>query len=102
MFSKELFAQRIREVRKLHNETQQALGNCIGMKANNVSEMESGKKTTTSEKIAKICRHYHVSADYLLGLSDDPMGGCERWEEEASESGSKTGDGGTSIEAAPQ
>jgi hypothetical protein len=44
--------------------------------------MESGKKTTTAEKIAKICRHYRVSADYLLGLSDDPRGGCERWTEE--------------------
>ena len=55
------------------------LGDTIGMSSNNVSEMEGGKKTTTSEKIAKICRHYHVSADYLLGLSDDVNGGVERW-----------------------
>ena len=82
MFSKEIFAQRIREVRKLHNETQQELGDCIGMRANNVSEMECGKKATTSEKIAKICKHYHISADYLLGLSDDMRGGCERWTED--------------------
>ena len=82
MFSKELFALRVREVRKLHSETQQELGDCIGMRANNVSEMESGIKTTTPEKIAKICRHYHVSADYLLGLSDDMRGGLERWSEE--------------------
>ncbi len=82
MFSKELFAQRVREVRKLHDETQKELGEVIGTKANNVSEIESGKKTTTSENIAKICRHYRVSADYLLGLSDDPRGGCERWTEE--------------------
>ena len=82
MFSKELFAQRVREGRKLHGETQKELGEVIGTKANNVSEIESGKKTTTSENIAKICRHYRVSADYLLGLSDDPQGGCERWTEE--------------------
>ena len=79
MFSKELFAQRVREVRKLQGETQKELGDAIGTKANNVSEIESGKKTTTSEKIAKLCRHYHVSADYLLGLTDDPRGGVERW-----------------------
>ena len=102
MFSKELFGQRIQEIRKLHNETQKELGAIIGTRPNNVSDLESGKRTATSENIARICRHYHVSADYLLGLSDDPMGGCERWEEEASESGSKTGDGETSIEAAPQ
>ena len=82
MFSKKLFAQRLQEVRKLHHETQRELGVVIGTKANNVSEIEGGKKTTTAENIARICRHYHVSADYLLGLSDDPQGGCERWTEE--------------------
>ena len=82
MFSKELFGKRVSEARKLHHETQQTLGEAIGMSSNNVSEMESGKKTTTSEKIARICRHYHVSADYLLGLSDDMNGGCERWTED--------------------
>ena len=79
MFSKQLFAQRVMELRKLHHETQGDLGAAIGLGRNAVSEMEGGRKTTTSEKIAKICRHYHVSADYLLGLSDDPQGGCERW-----------------------
>lgn len=82
MFSKKLFGQRVQEMRKLHKETQQALGDAMGTRANNVSEMESGKKTTVSEKLAKICRHYHVSADYLLGLSDDPKGGTDRWTEE--------------------
>ena len=82
MFSTELFGLRLQEVRKLHNETQKDLGDIIGTRQTNVSEMESGKKTTTAEKIARICRHYRVSADYLLGLSDDPAGGCERWTEE--------------------
>ena len=82
MFSKKLFGQRIRDVRKLNKENQQNLADVLDMLQNNVSEIESGKKATTAEKIAKICRHYRVSADYLLGLSDDPRGGCERWTEE--------------------
>ena len=82
MFSKELFGLRLQEVRKMHNETQKDLGNIIGTRQTNVSEMESGNRTTTSENIVKICQHYHVSADYLLGLSDDMNGGCERWTEE--------------------
>ncbi len=44
--------------------------------------MESGRKTTTTEKLSLICRHYHVSADYLLGLSDDMQGGTDRWTDE--------------------
>ena len=81
MFSKKQFGQRVQEIRKLHHETQAALGGIIDTKPNTVSEMESGKRTTTAENIAKICCHYHVSADYLLGLSDDPKGGCEHWTE---------------------
>ena len=82
MFSKEKFGKRIYEIRKLHQEKQEDLGGVIGTKRNNISEIECGKKTTTAEKIALICKHYHVSADYLLGLSDDPQRGCERWTEE--------------------
>lgn len=82
MFSKKLFGQRIKEMRKLNKETQQALADILDMLQNNVSELESGKKTTTAEKIARICRHYRVSADYLLGLSDDPRGGTDLWTEE--------------------
>ena len=82
MLSKKQFGQRLQEVRKLHKETQKDVGEIIGTKPNNISEIESGKRTTTAENIAKICRHYRVSADYLLGLSDDMNGGCERWTEE--------------------
>ena len=83
MFSKELFGRRVQELRKLHNETQKDLGIVIGTKRNNVSDMEGGARATTAENIARICRHYHVSADYLLGLSDDRNGGCERWTEDS-------------------
>ena len=82
MFSKQLFAQRVIQARKLNCETQNDLGAAIGVGRNAISEIECGRKTTTAEKINLICRHYHISADYLLGLSDDPKGGCERWTEE--------------------
>lgn len=72
MFSKELFGQRLFEIRKQNHETQKVLAEAIGMAKSHISEIEKGKQTTTAEKIALICGHYHVSADYLLGLSDDP------------------------------
>lgn len=82
MFSKKLFAQRVQEIRKSHHETQKELGEIISTRATNISEIESGRKTTTTEKLALICRHYHVSADYLLGLSDDMQGGIYSWTDE--------------------
>ena len=72
MFSKELFGQRLFEVRKQHHETQKTLADAIGIAKSHISEMEKGKQTTTAEKIAMICEHYGISADYLLGLSDEP------------------------------
>ena len=72
MFSKELFGRRLREIRQKNGESQKMLGAFLGLSTPQISEMENGKKTTTVEKIALICRHYKISSDYLLGLKDEP------------------------------
>ena len=72
MFTKELFGQRLKITRKNAKEKQEDLARVIEVSKSQISEMESGKKTTTVEKIALICEHYGVSADYLLGLKDEP------------------------------
>ena len=72
MFSKELFGERLREIRKKRRETQDDLAAVLGVTKTQISDMEKGKKTTTLEKFALICEHYQGSAYYLLGLSDDP------------------------------
>ena len=71
MFSKEQFGQRLREVRKGRHETQQDLANYLHVAKNSISEMEKGTRMTTLEKLVVICQHYNVSADYLLGLTDE-------------------------------
>ena len=72
IFSKELFGQRILQLRKQHNETQKDLAELLDVGKGHISEIERGNRTTTAEKIALICQHYQVSSDYLLGLVDDP------------------------------
>ena len=72
MYSKELFGQRLREIRKKHAETQADVAQLLGVTKPQISEIENGKKSTTAEKIALICRHYKISSDYLLGLKDEP------------------------------
>ena len=71
-FNKKVFGERLREVRKQYGEAQTAIAKLIDVSVPQVSDMENGKKTTTVEKMALICEHYRVSADYLLGLTDDP------------------------------
>ena len=72
MFAKEEFGQRLLKLRKEHHETQTDLAELLETKKSHISEMEHGKGTISLEKFARLCEHYKVSADYLLGLSDDP------------------------------
>lgn len=72
MFSKEQFGQRVRIARQNAGETQSALGELLGVKKSQVSELENGNTSTTVEKVALICEHYKISSDYLLGLKDEP------------------------------
>ena len=58
--------------RKAHNEKQEDLGWLLGVGKSQVSELERGTASTTLEKLSIICEHYNVSADYLLGLTDEP------------------------------
>ena len=71
MTTKEIFAQRMRQLRKETKEPQRVLADLLDVSINQISEMEKGTRMTTLEKLPTICRHYKVSADYLLGLTDE-------------------------------
>ena len=66
----QISGERLREIRTESGESREALGKAIGVRLSQISEMENGRKGTTLERLVLLCRHYHVSADYLLGLSD--------------------------------
>ena len=72
MFSTDLFGQRLRIARKSAGEKQEELGQLLGVGKSQISELERGSASTTLEKLSLICQHYNVSADYLLGLTDEP------------------------------
>ena len=71
MFQRENFSRRLREVRNKAGERQADVAELLGVKPNQIVEMENARKTTTFEKLYKLCEHYNVSADYLLGLTDE-------------------------------
>lgn len=72
MFDHNLFGMRLLEIRTARGEKQPDLAEALDVSVTQISEMENGKKGTTLPKLALICQHYKVSADYLLGLTDDP------------------------------
>ena len=72
MLHKDIFCIRLKKLRKVNNEQQKELSEAIGLSQAQISAIESGKQGTSFDKLAAICQHYNVSADYLLGLIDEP------------------------------
>ena len=68
----EIFAERVHMLRKQRGMSQRELGEAIGLSHKSISTIESGSRTTTLEKLVTLCEYYQVSADYLLGITDDP------------------------------
>lgn len=65
-----ILAERIGKLRVGANESQQDLADKIGVKRETVKFWESGDRQIKGGDIAKLAKHFDVSADYLLGLSD--------------------------------
>ena len=70
---KEIFGNRLSALRKQAGESREALGEILSVSTEQIRLMEIGKRASTFEKLVLICEHYQVSADYLLGLSDEPQ-----------------------------
>ena len=68
----ELFAYRVKKLRKAQKLSQKELGEALGLTQNTISAIESGTRTTTIEKLTLLAKFFDVSADYLLGLKDEP------------------------------
>lgn len=66
--------ERLRHARKNARLTLGQVQEYDGILISHMSEMENGKKQPTTETITKLAKRYHVSADYLLGIVDDPEG----------------------------
>lgn len=68
-----MIGERLSEIRKDHGDTQAALAKQLGVSLPTVRAWEQEKSSPGHDMLVAICRHYGVSADYLLGLSDiDP------------------------------
>ncbi len=70
-FSRTLFAERLKELRKEKNIGQNALAKGLGLSNASISYWETGKQVPSAEVIYKLARFFDVSADFLLGLKED-------------------------------
>ena len=51
---------------------QEDLGKKIGLTQRKISRLERGNTQPTIEEIKKICIFFNLSADYMLGIIDEP------------------------------
>ncbi len=68
----EIFAIRVKELRKQRRLSQTELGDVLGLTHKSISTIESGVRGTTIEKLILLAKFFEVSTDYLLGLKDEP------------------------------
>ena len=73
------FSQRLSQLRKQAGLSQKQLGEAIGVSNKTICTMELGTRETTFAKLVLLAEFFHVSTDYLLGITDDPTwrGGAE-------------------------
>lgn len=68
-----MIGERLSEIRKDHGDTQASLAQKLCVSLPTVRAWEQEKSAPSHEMLVDICKLYHVSADYLLGLSSvDP------------------------------
>lgn len=68
-----MIGERLSEVRRDYGENQSELAEYLCVSLSTIRSWEQDKSAPSHEALVAICKRYHVSADYLLGLSDmDP------------------------------
>ena len=72
MKKQNVFGTRVYELRKKLGLKQADLGAKIGLSHKAISTIESGARGTSVEKLIELAYVFHVSTDYLLGITDDP------------------------------
>ena len=66
------YRMRMREQRKTHALTQADIGKVLQRTQQGYNHIETGRAELKIEDLIRLCQLYGVSADYMLGLSDEP------------------------------
>ena len=68
-----LIGERIKSARGFHRMTQSDVANALDVTVQTVSNWENGRRCPDAETIRALVMMFNVTADWLLGLSDNPQ-----------------------------
>lgn len=66
------FSERLRGLRKGHRLSQDDFGVALGLSRGSISYYEKQSRTAPIDVLYAVADYFNVSADFLLGLKDDP------------------------------
>lgn len=64
------YTDKLKEIRDYHGFSQKEIAEVLKISQQHYSMYETGKRILNAEQIILLCKHYNVSADYLLGFDD--------------------------------
>lgn len=66
------YYKRIKEIREDRDIKQREIAEILQTDQSYYSKYERGLHPMTAEQIIILCKYYNLSADYLLGIIDEP------------------------------
>lgn len=66
-----VYVKRIRDLREDHDKTQQEIADVLGTSQTMYARYERGANELPIRHLITLCNYYGVTADYILGLSDE-------------------------------
>lgn len=67
------YYEKIRQIRQAHGDNQQFLADLFQTTQHQISKYENGTQELPIRRLIEFCKHYNVSADYILGLPKNPQ-----------------------------
>lgn len=71
------YRERLKNLREDHDYTQADIGEILQKSQQGYNHIEMGRAELKIEDLVILCRLYHVSADYIIGLTDTPQDFCK-------------------------
>lgn len=62
----------IKNMREDNDLTQAEIGKILQKSQQGYNHIEAGRAELKIDDLVKLCKFYNISADYLIGLIDDP------------------------------
>ena len=66
------YRQRLREIREDRDLSQADVGKLLHKSQQGYSHIENGRAELKIEDLIVLCKYYHLSADYVIGLTNHP------------------------------